>query len=106
MPDQTNICRKLIENGADVDVRGKDGKTPLHFAAEYGNLVQNFVDSSFSSWFLWNVYRIQGSYEIAESLFKHGANLDLADDNEETPIFTAIRNGNFINWIFISSHRE
>lgn len=32
-----NITKILIDNGAIVDVRSNDGKTPLEIAAVYGN---------------------------------------------------------------------
>ena len=33
----TNICRFLIEHGANVNFGGKSGKLPLYLAAKNGN---------------------------------------------------------------------
>lgn len=33
--DQPNIARILLETGANVNAPNEDGKTPLHFAAEF-----------------------------------------------------------------------
>lgn len=43
--DQTNIAKKLIEHGANVNLKRDDDKTPLHIAAQYGKFVQKSLFS-------------------------------------------------------------
>lgn len=58
---------KLVEYGADINVRDKNGRTPLYYAAHCGN---------------WQVTRF---------LNDNGAKLDLRDTNDETPLIAACR---------------
>lgn len=58
--------QRLLDLGADVDVRNYKGKTALHCAAKAG-----FV-------------------RVMEVLISHGADVNAADNNGETPLFDAI----------------
>jgi ankyrin len=62
------IATLLVENGADVDVRGLGGRTFLHGAAEEGNLAS------------------------AKFLLDHGAKVDAADSLGFTPLHAAVEN--------------
>ena len=65
--------RKLLDAGADVNVRNADKQrlqyTPLHYAAYYGHL------------------------EIAEILISRGADLDAEDPAYSTPLYLAAEEG-------------
>lgn len=64
---------KIIKSGIDINIMDrKTGKTALHYAAANGN------------------------EKCAEMLIKNGANLDITDNNNETPIMSAMSTGNFI----------
>ena len=59
--------QRLLDLGADIDVRNYKGKTALHYAAKAGFL------------------------KVIELLMEKGATVDAADTNGETPLFEAIR---------------
>ena len=59
------IVKALIEHGADVNVRGLDGDTPLHDAA------------------------VNGHEEITIVLIQSGGNPESENDKKETPIEVA-----------------
>ena len=61
----------LIDNGANVDPRDKDGLTALHHACMYGN-----------------------SCEVLNGLIKHGANVNASTSNKVTPLMRAAENCN------------
>ncbi|MRX74179.1 M48 family metalloprotease [Bacillus lacus] len=67
--EKTQIAKALIENGADVTMRGVDGYTPLHLA----------------------VYWQFG--EIVMLLLQNGADVDSQDDYGNTPLHNAVYNG-------------
>jgi len=54
--------KKLIDSGADVNAKNKDGDTPLHTATWKGNI------------------------EIVKLLIENGANLNIQDSNGKTPL--------------------
>ncbi len=58
---------RLLELGADINVRNYKGKTGLHYAAKAGFL------------------------NVINLLIEKGADLDATDNNDETPLFDAIR---------------
>ena len=59
---RTRLVRELIEFGASVDARDSQGRTPLHYAANYGL-----------------------RREILELLLEHGADCNSQDDGGSTP---------------------
>lgn len=67
-----DICKLLIENGADVliNTMNEEGYTPFHYACEYGNMA------------------------ICELLLKHGADLEIQNGLHQTPIIIASLNNN------------
>jgi len=65
-----NICRLLIDKGADIEAKGSNGWIPLHSAA------------------------YQGLIEIARLLCDHGADIEARDDNGLRPLHYAARYDN------------
>jgi len=59
----------LVRNGAELDIKDKDGKTPLHYASELGQ------------------------DDTLEILINHKANPDIQDNKGRTPLHLAIENG-------------
>ena len=65
---QNNLTQvqELITQGANVNVKDKYYKTPLHYAAQNNNL------------------------KMVEVLVENGAEIDAKDSNKETPLYTAV----------------
>ena len=66
-----NIVKNLIQNGAEIDARNKYKNTPLHYAANNGDL------------------------EIFQHFLDHGAQIEAKDDVERTPIVFAVYKNHF-----------
>lgn len=64
----------MLHNGADVDLRDKINRTPLHLAADY-----NVDDSHF---------------EVVEILLKNGADPNARNNDASTPLISLVRMGN------------
>ena len=56
------VCKVLLQNGADKDPRGNGGRTPLHQAAFHGEA------------------------EVCKVLLQKGADKNLRDDDGRTPL--------------------
>ena len=70
--------RLLLDHGADPNVRGDDGCTPLHD----------------SSWWEKEYYcQRRGTVEGPRLLLDHGANIDAENDEGETPFQLALETG-------------
>jgi len=66
-----DVAEFLINKGADVTLKSRSGRTPLHFLAFY------FDDQ-----------------KLAELIIKHGADINARDNNGETPLTFATKAGN------------
>ena len=91
---------RLIEKGADVRVADKTGATPLHRAAEYGQLeickrlVEKGADVNArrkSGTTPLHLAALSKSTEIARLLVEKGAKVDAVDGKERTPLFWVAR---------------
>lgn len=78
----------LINNGATIDFINKNGRTPLHVAADKGNfqiqrnVIKNLTYSSLS-----------GKTKTVDLLIKSGANASIADQAGKTPLHLATSQG-------------
>ena len=62
------FVKRYCNGNVDINIRGKKGKSPLHFAAMYGRM------------------------EITKILLASGAFVDLEDENGNTPLSDAVFN--------------
>ena len=89
------IMIHLVKNGADVNVQDTDGLTPLHFAAENGQLqvakllIESgaLVDAKYING-LTPLHRaaLHGHTEILKLLIENGATIDAKGGVEKTPL--------------------
>lgn len=70
--DRCEIIEALVENKADVSLKGNDGHTPLHWAA------------------------LKGNVKAAQLLIRHKADVEQADNWQFTPIIRAAQNGHIL----------
>lgn len=67
--DNPSECQKLLKMGANPDVTDEEGWTPLHFAADEGNV------------------------QLCSVLLRGGANVNAETNSYETPLHRAAYNG-------------
>ena len=99
---ELDICRLLLEHGADLASRNSDGFVPLHVASGRGhlNIVEEFLsrgaDPNAQDVRLWTPlhWASLGPLEVVKSLVRHGAELDKTTVVQETPLHVASRLGN------------
>ncbi|XP_023392229.1 neurogenic locus notch homolog protein 1 [Pteropus vampyrus] len=103
--DAQGVFQILIRNRAtDLDARMHDGTTPLILAARLAvegmleDLINshadvNAVDDLGKSALHWAA--AVNNVEAAVALLKHGANKDMQNSKEETPLFLAAREGSY-----------
>jgi ankyrin repeat protein len=127
----TEAAQVLLEHGASVHMRNKDGLMPLHFASQSGfprmvKLLLKFgadvdardnsnitplhfaVSSPFqcgsSVSFSDDSIMPMGVIETIKLLLEHGANLETQNDKGETPIQVALRRGERHMFEVVSDH--
>lgn len=96
--------KKLIAEGADVNIKGENGATALAFAAQYNDL--EMVEILLKAGANPNS-EIEGSWspliaaasgycsKVTETLIKAGANVNAKTSNGDTPLFNAVEANNF-----------
>ena len=69
------VTEFLIENGADVNIKDKRGETPLH------NLISFYFEEKNRTW--WNMKKC---FEITKIFIKNGADIKIKDNKGKTPL--------------------
>jgi ankyrin repeat protein len=103
-----DVVKLLIENGADVNLKGEAWYGPLHAAAANGHievvkiLLENGADV--------NIFHhnkplhnaaMNGHIEVAEILLAHGADINAKGTDEAAPLHTAVSNNQLamVKWL-------
>jgi ankyrin repeat protein len=88
------LVRLLLERGADVHERSRNGSTPLHFVAG-GEAVEVFSRNSEDGFRprLMCAEATGGSAEVVRILVEAGAEVDARDEMGWTPLMRAVRRG-------------
>jgi tetratricopeptide (TPR) repeat protein len=97
--ERINFIHLLLKKGAEVNVKDKNGETPLHYSASYGhaniseylithgaeiNIQNNIGETPLHTAVYW------GYKDIIELMIKKGADLNIKDENGKTALKTAI----------------
>ncbi|GFT08545.1 ankyrin-3 [Nephila pilipes] len=92
----------LVESGANIHARCRDGHKPIHVAAVMGfvKIVEFYLDHYMSvndlngnNLTLLHIAAHCGNAKVAELLIKRSANINVSDINGEAPIHLASANG-------------
>lgn len=94
--DRENIVKILVEKGADVNGRDKNGGGPLKRAVLKGGFRNKWTKFKTARVWIWNcsIYSA-GNIPITELLISNGADIDAQDNNGWTALRFAVENGNF-----------
>jgi ankyrin repeat protein len=103
-----DVVKLLIENGADVNLKGEAWYGPLHAAAAKGHievvkiLLENGADINIfhQNKPLHNA-AMNGHIEVAEILLAHGADINAKGTDEAAPLHTAVSNNQLamVKWL-------
>jgi ankyrin repeat protein len=103
-----DVVKLLIENGADVNLKGEAWYGPLHAAAARGHievvkiLLENGADVNIfhQNKPLHNA-AMNGHIEVAQILLAHGADINVKGTDEAAPLHTAVSNNQLamVRWL-------
>ncbi|MDH4241493.1 MAG: ankyrin repeat domain-containing protein [Phycisphaerae bacterium] len=103
-----DVVKLIIENGADVNLKGEAWYGPLHAAAAKGHievvkiLLENGADVKiFHQNKPLNYAAMNGHIEVAEILLAHGADINAKGTDEAAPLHTAVSNNQLamVKWL-------
>ncbi len=103
-----DVVKLLIENGADVNLKGEAWYGPLHAAAAKGHievvkiLLENGADVNiFHQNKPLHDAAMNGHIEVAEILLAHGADINVKGTDEAAPLHTAVSNNRLamVKWL-------
>eukprot|EP00005_Dracoamoeba_jomungandri_P002948 CAMPEP_0174255236 /NCGR_PEP_ID=MMETSP0439-20130205/4582_1 /TAXON_ID=0 /ORGANISM="Stereomyxa ramosa, Strain Chinc5" /LENGTH=408 /DNA_ID=CAMNT_0015337329 /DNA_START=61 /DNA_END=1288 /DNA_ORIENTATION=+ len=110
-----DICKILLENGADVGTFDHTGRTPLHIACENDEyeicelLLKHGADPNFVAEADYLTYTCSPlheaakiSFELCELLLKAGGDTKIQDSNGDTPLHFACKLGPEVIRLFLS----
>lgn len=89
------VVALLLDNGANINVADKDGRSPLFVAAIIGNMKKKKILKKWSYFISTKQLRYLGNEKIIESLIKNDANINAPNANGSTPLYAAASNGRF-----------
>ena len=94
---QLMSARILIECGADIDAKTSEYWTPMHYAANQGNL--NIVKELIQAGATVNCYTITkvGSSALVKLLISNGAIVNCKNSSGETPLMLAASKGHIVS---------
>lgn len=86
--------KEIFEEIPNPNAQNSNGQSPLHIASEKGKFNQN-VQRDFSNnvKIILCVWIETGHVNVIELLFKNGADINLRNSQELTPLFVAVQNG-------------
>lgn len=89
----------LLKAGADVNVADTlYGKTPLHWAADNGKFIFRILKSNSKVCYiklLLRNFNLKGCDKVVEFLLKNGADVNLKDKYDRTPMDVAVHTRNY-----------
>ena len=100
--DHFEVAKCLIENGAQINVKSKNGNTPLDLAINthslglFKLLVENGAEIDFkedNDLTLLHYATMESSVEMVKFLAEKGAKIDTKDNDGLTPLHSAVKRG-------------
>lgn len=102
---KVEILKLLLENGANVNIRGGYNRRPLYYAVEGGKsfnyfIIFHYISLLASWWFVQTCVFVKlksfaGKLEVVKVLLEAEAKVDVKDDYGSTPLAKAAEIGKF-----------
>lgn len=89
-----NILELLFKNGAKVDEKDDEGRTPLELSVANGNIILGSIFSSFHLLKPFFCFTQLGNQKIMNLLIKNGASLNATGSDGKTLLHIAAETGN------------